>query len=99
MATAGAAIASVVAAEGATSPAAETAVDVLMQPIVGVAHRQCAVAIVALAFMPQPRVVAPPTARLMPQPRTVARRMVRPMLQPRTAAVAGHMVAANIARR
>jgi hypothetical protein len=40
MATAGAIIASAVVEEGATSPAVETAVDALMQPIVEVGHRQ-----------------------------------------------------------
>jgi len=39
MATAGVVIASVMVEEEDTSPAVETAVDMLMQPIVGVGHQ------------------------------------------------------------
>jgi len=103
MATAGVIIASAVEAEGATSPAVETAADVGMQPIVDVARRQYALAAVAVASIPQQRVVAYPMARPMPQQCVVARRMVLPMPQqrvvaPLTVAVADHMVAANTIR-
>jgi len=47
MATAGVIIASAVGEEDATTAAVETAVDVFMQPIVEVGHRQHAVAAVA----------------------------------------------------
>ncbi|MFZ0288414.1 MAG: hypothetical protein WAL65_04970, partial [Candidatus Sulfotelmatobacter sp.] len=60
MATAGVIIASAVEAEGATSPAVEMAADVGMQPIVDVARRQYALAAVAVASIPQQRVVAYP---------------------------------------
>ncbi|MGB7821332.1 MAG: hypothetical protein WCF73_01135, partial [Candidatus Sulfotelmatobacter sp.] len=90
MATAGVVIASAVEAEDATSPAVETAADVGMQPIVDVARRQYALAAVAVASIPQQRVVAYPIARPMPQQRVVAYPMVRPMLQHHV--VARHMV-------
>jgi len=93
MATAGVVIASAVEAEDATSPAVETAADVGMQPIVDVARRQYALAAVAVASIPQQRVVAYPIARPMPQQRVVARPMaplVRLMV-----AMADRMVAAN----
>jgi hypothetical protein len=109
MATAGVIIASAVGEEDATVAAAvETAVDVFMQLIVEVGHRQHARAAVAgrgASRMPQQRVVARRMVPRMPQRRAVARRMVprlpqrravaRPMLAvaDRTVAVARRMVA------
>jgi hypothetical protein len=90
MATAGVIIGSAVEAEDATSPAVETAADVLMLPIVDVARRQYALAAVAVASIPQRRVVAYPKARRMPQPRVVALLMARPTPQPR---VVAHLMA------
>ncbi|MGB0032152.1 MAG: hypothetical protein WBP77_13260, partial [Candidatus Sulfotelmatobacter sp.] len=55
-----------------------------------VARRQYALAAVAVASIPQQRVVAYPIARPMPQQRVVAYPMVRPMLQHHV--VARHMV-------
>ncbi|MGD1023149.1 MAG: hypothetical protein ABR880_10235 [Candidatus Sulfotelmatobacter sp.] len=81
MATAGVIIASAVEAEDAMSPVVETAADVPMQPIVDAPRRECALAAVAVASMPQQCVVARRMARPMPQQRVVERRMVRPMLQ------------------
>jgi hypothetical protein len=87
MATAGVIVGSAAEAEDATSPAVETAADVLMLPIVDVARRQYAPAAVAVASMPQQRIVAYPMARPIPQPRVVALRMARPMPQPRVVAL------------
>jgi hypothetical protein len=59
MATAGVVIDSVMVEEEDTSPAVETAVDVLMQPIVDVGHQQ------ALGAVASPTVV-PPNVAPMP---------------------------------
>lgn len=90
MATAGVIIGSAAEAEDATSPAVETAADVLMLPIVDVARRQYALAAVAVASMPQQRIVAYPMARPIPQPCVVAHLMARPTPQPR---VVAHLMA------
>ena len=100
MATAGVIIGSAAEAEDATSPAVEMAADVGMQPIVDVARRQHALAAVAVAPIPQPRVVARRMERPTPQPRVVAHLMARPMPQPPvvallTVAVADRTVVAN----
>jgi len=86
MATAGVIIASAVGEEEGTSPGVETAVDVLMQPIVDLGERQQALAATAVAPVQQQLVAAllaahpmlqqpvavPLTARPMPQQRGVA---------------------------
>jgi len=114
MATAGASIALMVVEADATSPAAETAVDVFMQSIVEVGQRQPAPGAVAgttvapllIAPLPQQHAVAV----LMPQRHIVARPMAplmpqqraaaRPMAPPvRLTAAANRMAAANITRR
>jgi hypothetical protein len=84
------------------SAAVETAVDVLMQPIVDVGHRQEAPGgVVGLAVappyvtpMPQQHVVAHPMVLPIPQPRAVARPMVAAVARRMVAAVADRMVAA-----
>jgi hypothetical protein len=95
MATAGVIIASAVGEEDATVAAAvETAVDVFMQLIVEVGHRQHARAAVAgrgASRMPQQRVVARRMVPRMPQRRAVARPMLA--VADRTVAVARRMVA------
>ena len=96
-------IASAVGEEEGTSPAVETAVDVLMQPIVEVGHRQRALGAVTgptvvppdVAPMPQQRVVARPMVAPMPQQRVVARPMA-PLVR---LTAADRMVAANTASR
>ncbi|MGD0467103.1 MAG: hypothetical protein ABSA54_01885 [Terriglobales bacterium] len=90
IATAGVIIASAVGEEEGTSPAVETAVDVLMQPIVDVGHRQ-----EALGAAAGPAVV-PPYVAPKPQQRVVARPMVLPIPQQRV--VARPMVAAVVDR-
>ena len=82
-------IASAVGEEEGTSPAVETAVDVLMQPIVEVGHRQR-----ALGAVTGPTVV-PPDVAPMPQQRVVARPMA-PLVR---LTAADRMVAANTASR
>jgi len=60
MATVGVIIASTVAEEEDTSPAVETAEDVLMQPIVEVGHRQCALGAAAGPTVVRPQVAPMP---------------------------------------
>jgi hypothetical protein len=98
MATAGEIIASAVAGEEATSPAVETAVAVLLQPIADAAHQRYTLAIATAALTPQQRMVLPPMVRPTPQQRMLMPPMVRPtprqrMVAPLTAA--DRMVAAN----
>ncbi|MGA7926959.1 MAG: hypothetical protein WCA20_13275 [Candidatus Sulfotelmatobacter sp.] len=106
MATAGEIIASAVAEEEATSPAVETAVAVLLQPIADAPHQRCTLAIAAAALTPQQRMVMRPMVRPTPRQRMVAPPMVRPTPQQRMAvapltaadrmvAAADRMVAAN----
>jgi hypothetical protein len=82
MATAGVVIASAVAVEDATSRPVETAVDVFMQPIVEVGHRQHAVTAVAGRTVPR-----------TPQPRGGERRMLA--AADRTAAAVDRTAAVN----
>jgi hypothetical protein len=107
MATAGVIIASTVAEEEDTSPAVETAVNVLMPPIVEAGHRQYALGAADPTVlrpyvppMPPQHVVARPMVPLMPQQHVVVRLMAPLMPQQHvvvrlTAAVADRMVAAN----